>query len=65
MNTVERYAASLNKDQIITSVNDILARAQACIESDGGTLEYKMKSFEKKLHRKFVITDISSPNVQH
>ena len=28
-NTVERYAASLNKDQIITAVNDILPRAQA------------------------------------
>ena len=29
VNTVERYTASLNKDQIITSVNDIHPRAQA------------------------------------
>ena len=29
VNTVERYATSLNKDQIITAVNDILQRAQA------------------------------------
>ena len=35
-NNVERYAASLNKNQIITAVNDILPRTQACIESDGG-----------------------------
>ena len=34
MNTVERYAAILNKDQIITDVNDILPSAQACIELD-------------------------------
>ena len=40
VNTVERYAASLNKDQIITAVNDILPRAQACIESDARTFEY-------------------------
>ena len=31
--TVERYAAGLNKDQIIIAVNNILLRAQACIES--------------------------------
>ena len=35
VNTVESYAASLNKDQIITAVNDIPPKAQACIESDG------------------------------
>ena len=29
VNTVERYVASLNKDYIITAVNDILPRAQA------------------------------------
>ena len=51
VNTVERYAASLNKDQIITAVNDILPRAQTCIESDGGEFEYKLKSFKKKLNR--------------
>ena len=49
MNTVEIYAASLNKDQIITAVNDILPRAQACIDSDRGTFEYKLKSFKKRL----------------
>ena len=48
VNTVERYAASLNKDQIITAVNDILPRAQAYIESDGGAFEYKRKSFKKR-----------------
>ena len=42
VNTVERYAASLNKDKIVTAVNDILPRAQACIESDGGAFEYKL-----------------------
>ena len=51
VNTVKRYAASLNKDQIITAVNDILPRAQACIESDGGAFEYKLKSFKKRLNR--------------
>ena len=38
VNTVERYAASLNKDQIITAVNDILPIVKACIEYDGGAL---------------------------
>ena len=47
VNTVERYAASLNKYQIITAANDILPRALACIESDGGAFEYKLKSFQK------------------
>ena len=28
VNTVERYAASLNKDQIIAAVNDMLPRAE-------------------------------------
>ena len=46
VNTVEGYAVSLNKDQIITLVNDILPR-----ESDGGAFEYKLKSFQKKLNR--------------
>ena len=40
VNIVEIYAASLNKDQIITAVNNILPRAQACIKSDGGAFEY-------------------------
>ena len=44
--TVERYAASLNKDQIITALNDILPRAQACIEYDGGAFDYKPKIFQ-------------------
>ena len=48
VNTVERYATRLNKDQIITAVNDILPRAQACIGSDGGAFEYKLKSFKKR-----------------
>ena len=51
VNTVEKYAASLNKDQIITAVNDILSRAQACIKSDGGAFEDKLKSFKKRLNR--------------
>ena len=51
VNTVERYAASLNKDQITTAVNDILPRAQACIKSDGGAFEYKFKSFKKRHNR--------------
>ena len=50
VNTVERYAASLNEDSIITAVNDILLRAQACIESDGGAFEYKLRSFKKRLN---------------
>ena len=32
VNTIESYAASLNKDQIITDVNDILPRAQTSFE---------------------------------
>ena len=52
VNTVERYAAILNKDQIITAaVNDILPRVQAYIESDGGAFEYNLKSFKKTLNR--------------
>ena len=51
VNTVGRYAASLNKDQIITAANNILLRAQACIVSDGGAFEYKLKSFKKRLNR--------------
>ena len=51
MNTVERYAASLNKDRIITAVNDMLPRAQACIESDGGAFEDELKFFKKELNR--------------
>ena len=47
VNTVERYASSLNKYQIFTAVNDIQPRAHTCIESDGGAFEYKLKSFEK------------------
>ena len=45
--TVETYAASLNKDEFITTVNDILLRAQACIESGGGAFENKLKFFKK------------------
>ena len=41
--TVERYAASFNKYQINTAVNDILPKTQTCIESDGGAFEYKLK----------------------
>ena len=51
MNTVERYAASLNRDQIITAVNDILLIAQACIESDGRAFANKLKSFKKRFIR--------------
>ena len=65
MNTVEWLAASLNKDQIITAVNDILPGAQACIESDGGAFEYKLKSVKKRFIRYFFIADIFNSNVQH
>ena len=51
VNTVESYAASLSKDQIITAVNDILQRAQVCIEFEGGAFEYQLKSFKKILDR--------------
>ena len=47
VSTVERYAASLSKEQITTADNDILPRAQACLDSDGGAFEYKLKSFKK------------------
>ena len=46
-------AASLNKEQIITDVNDILPRAQAFIESVGGAFDYKLKSFKNRLSRSF------------
>ena len=48
---MERYDTNLNKDQIINTVNDILPRAQAWIESDGGSFGYKLKSFKKRLNR--------------
>ena len=51
VNTVEIYAFGLNKDQIITAVNDIPPSAQDCIESDGGAFEYKLKSFKKRFNR--------------
>ena len=64
VNTIEGYAASLNQDQIITAVNDILPRAQACIESDGGALEYKLKSLNKR--QSFIFyCGYFSLNVQH
>ena len=50
VNTVKRYAASLNKDQIFTAVNDILPRVQASIESDA-SFESKLKYFKKILFR--------------
>ena len=50
VNTAERHAAGLNKDQIIIAVNDILPRAQTFIESDGEAFEYKLKSFKKILN---------------
>ena len=49
LNTVERYTVSLNKDQIITAVNDIILIDQACMESDGGAFEYKIKSLQKNV----------------
>ena len=51
VNTAERYAASLNNDQINIAVNDILPRAQAYIEFIGGAFEYNLKSFKKNLSR--------------
>ena len=41
VNTLERYAAGLNTDQIITAVNDILSRAQACIRVQTEILQEK------------------------
>ena len=55
--TVERYAAIINKYQIISALNDTLPRAQACIDSDGGAFEYKLKAF--------FIANIFSLNAQH
>ena len=43
----------------------VLPRAKACIESDGGAFEYKLKSLRKDLIVNFFIADIFSPNVQH
>ena len=51
VNTVVTYAASLNKDQNITAVDDVLPWAQAWIESDVGAFYYKLKSFKKILSR--------------
>ena len=45
---VERYTASLKKDQIITAVNDIQPRTQACIESDGGALRVQTEILQEK-----------------
>ena len=50
VNTMKICAASLNKDQIITAVNDILPRAQACMKSDGRAFEYELKSVNKILY---------------
>ena len=37
--------------RIITAVNYILPRTQACIESDGGAFKCKLKSFKNRLNR--------------
>ena len=54
VNTVERYAANLNRNQIITAENDILLKTQAFIESDWGAFEYRLKSFTKKRSQLFL-----------
>ena len=64
-NTAETYAANLNKDQIITAVNNILPRVQVCIESNRRAFEYKLKLFKKKCNRYFCIADIFPSNDQH
>ena len=61
VNTVERYAASLNKDQITAAVNAIPPRAKVCIESDGGAFEYKLKSFKERLDIKSCILFLKRP----
>lgn len=49
VNTVGGYAASLNYDQISAAVKDVLPRANACIEADGGAFEYKLKGIKRRL----------------
>jgi hypothetical protein len=43
METVNEYSDSLEKEEIMKAVGNILKRAECCIEAEGGAFEYKMK----------------------
>ena len=45
--------ASIKIKSLLLCMNDILPRAQACIESDKEAFEHKLKSFKKTLYRYF------------
>ena len=38
---------SLREEDVVKASRDILIRAKACKESDGGPFEYKLKKFKR------------------
>ena len=47
MDTVTEYAASIPKADVRRAVNDILVRADCCIEQGGGSFEPRLKEFKR------------------
>ena len=47
MDTVTDYAASIPKADVRRAVNDILVRADCCIEHGGGSFEPRLKEFKR------------------
>ena len=45
------FADSLDREEITKSARDILIRAKACKEAQGGAFEYKLKKFKRSLNR--------------
>ena len=49
--TVNGFADSLDREDIIKSARDIIIRTKACKEAQGGAFEYKLKKFKRSLNR--------------
>ena len=48
---MNNFADSLDTEEITKSARDILIRAKACKEAQGGAFEYKLKKFKRSLNR--------------
>ena len=45
--TVNEFAASLTPEEIKKAVGDIIPRAEACLLSNGGAFEYRLKKHKR------------------
>ena len=45
---VEEYTSNLNTREVIEACRDVLTRAKACIQSNGGAFQHKLKKFKRK-----------------